>query len=244
MPEIRLDKYLADAGQGSRSQVKSLIKQGRVKIGDETATKAEQKIDIACENVYVDGNRICYRAFEYYMLNKPQGFVSARKDKWSKTVLDLIDEDKRRDLFPVGRLDKDTEGLLIITNDGKLSNDILSPKKHVPKIYYAIIYGNVTEETIRQFEEGLDIGDGKLTKPAKVKILSDSKDHDMVSPVEITITEGRYHQIKKMFEAVGMEVMYLRRIAMGRLFLDDKLLCGMYRRMTDEEVALLRAYAE
>ncbi len=244
MPEIRLDKYLADAGQGTRSQVKNLIKQGRVKVGDTTAKKPEQKVDTDCETVYVDGNQVHFRTFEYYMLNKPQGFVSARKDKWSETVLDLIDEDKRRDLFPVGRLDKDTEGLLIITNDGKLSNDLLSPKKHVPKIYYAIIYGNVTEETIRQFEEGLDIGDGKLTKPAKLKKLSDDESHDMVSPVEITITEGRYHQIKKMFEAVGMEVMYLRRIAMGRLFLDEKLLCGTYRRMTDEEVELLRACAE
>ncbi|MDE6024019.1 MAG: rRNA pseudouridine synthase [Lachnospiraceae bacterium] len=253
MPEIRLDKYLADAGQGTRSQVKTLIKQGRVKIGAETAKKPEQKVDTDCSNVYVDGSMISYRTVEYYMLNKPQGVVSATKDKRDKTVIDLIDEDKRRDLFPVGRLDKDTEGLLIITNDGQLSKDLLSPKKHVEKIYYATICGTVTQDTIAQFEEGIDIGDDKPTKPAKLKILSDAEidgiakkssgtdeeNSDILSYVEITITEGRYHQIKRMFEAVGMKVVYLKRIAMGGVVLDETLPCGSWRRLSEGEIELL-----
>lgn len=240
MSLLRLDKYLADAGQGTRSSVRLLIKQGRVKIGDRVAKRPEEKIDTDKDGIFVDGKSVAYSEFEYYMLNKPAGVVSAVTDNKEKTVIELIIGDKRRDLFPVGRLDKDTEGLLLITNDGKLANELLSPKKHVEKTYYAVISGRVTEETIRQFEEGLDIGDEKLTKPAELKIIKASEDKEPVTQVEITITEGRYHQIKRMFQAVGMEVVYLKRLSMGNISLDAELPCGSYRKLKEDEIALLK----
>lgn len=240
MSLLRLDKYLADAGQGTRSSVRLLIKQGRVKIGDRVAKRPEEKIDTGKDGIFVDGKSVVYSEFEYYMLNKPAGVVSAVTDKSEKTVIELITGDKRRDLFPVGRLDKDTEGLLLITNDGKLANELLSPKKHVEKTYYAVISGRVTEETIRQFKEGLDIGDEKLTKPAELKITKAYENKEMVTQVEITITEGRYHQIKRMFQSVGMEVVYLKRLSMGNISLDAELPCGSYRKLTEDEIALLK----
>lgn len=258
MADIRLDKFLADAGAGTRSEVKIKIKKGRVTVNGETAGKSDIKINPDCDEVCLDGKKLIYNEFEYFMLNKPQGVVSATIDDKDKTVIELITEAKRRDLFPVGRLDKDTEGLLIITNDGKLSNNLLAPGKHVDKTYFAIIDGEVTEDTVLRFDEGIDIGDDKPTAPAKLRILYDDKDEasDVVynsgdscddfvsdgivkSKVEITITEGRYHQIKRMFEAVGMKVTYLKRISMGSLSLDDSLKSGEYRRLTDEEIKLL-----
>ena len=258
MADIRLDKFLADAGAGTRSEVKIKIKKGQVTVNDEAAGKSDIKINPDCDEVCLDGKKLIYNEFEYFMLNKPQGVVSATKDDMDKTVIELITEAKRRDLFPVGRLDKDTEGLLIITNDGKLSNNLLAPGKHVDKTYFAIIDGEVTEDTVLRFDEGIDIGDDKPTAPAKLRILYDDKDEasDVVynsgdscddfvsdgivkSKVEITITEGRYHQIKRMFEAVGMKVTYLKRLSMGSLSLDDSLKPGEYRRLTDEEIKLL-----
>lgn len=245
MAEIRLDRYLADAGQGTRSEVKLLIKKGRVKIGDAVVKKPEQKVKES-DLVFVDGNAVSYKEFEYYMLHKPAGVVSATTDKKDKTVIELIKEDKRRDLFPVGRLDKDTEGLLLITNDGKLANELLSPKKHVSKTYYAVVDGVVDEETQSHFKEGVDIGDDELTKPAVLTVCEkqisdrDFLEYENISHVRITITEGRYHQIKRMFNAVGMNVLYLKRLSMGSLVLDEALPRGSYRCLTEKEIETLK----
>lgn len=241
MAYIRLDKYLADVGEGTRTKVKQLIRRGSVVVNDNLIRQADYKVDLDNDIVMVDGKRVSYEEFQYYMLNKPAGVVSARTDNRDKTVLELIDEGKRRDLFPVGRLDKDTEGLLVITNDGKLANNLLAPGKHVDKCYYARIDGEVTEETVDRFKEGIDIGDEKLTAPARLIVLScNMTEGTCESEIEITITEGRYHQIKRMFEAVGMKVTYLKRLSMGELKLDDSLLCGEYRKLSDSEINLLK----
>lgn len=236
MAYIRLDKYLADAGQGTRSQVKDLIRAGCVSVNGEPVKKGDIKLDAGYDVVELAGKRIVRYEYEYYMLNKPAGVVSATTDNRDKTVIELISEAKRRDLFPVGRLDKDTEGLLIITNDGILANNLLAPGKHVSKKYYAKVMGEVTEATVRMFEDGLDIGDDRVTAPAKLEIISAGEQ----SSVNISITEGRYHQIKRMFSAVGMEVLYLKRLSMGNVKLDDSLECGDYRRLTDEEIRMLK----
>lgn len=237
MALLRLDKFLADTGCGTRSRVKELVKQGRVCVNDSIVKKADIKIDTQKDKVSFDGKVLIYMEFEYYMLNKPAGVVSATVDARDKTVVELIENNKRRDLFPVGRLDKDTEGLLIITNDGKLSNNLLTPGKHVDKTYYSKVEGNVTEDTVREFREGLDIGDDRLTAPARLTVLSKCNG---ISEVEITITEGRYHQIKRMFEALGMKVLYLKRLSMGKLQLDVALKPGEYRRLTEDELKLLK----
>ena len=202
----------------------------------ETGVHAEVKLDAEQDVVCVQGKMVVYESFSYYMLHKPQGVVSATKDAHEKTVVNLITEQKRRDLFPVGRLDKDTEGLLLLTNDGKLSNDLLAPGKHVEKTYYASIKGMVTKKEVAAFAEGVDIGDERLTGAAELKIHKAGS----VSEIEITITEGRYHQIKRMFEAVGMQVLYLKRLRMGPLYLDESLACGEYRKLTTEEIQSLK----
>lgn len=233
---MRLDKFLTEAGIGSRSQVKVYIKKGLVTVNHEKVKKPEMKIDEEEDLVYYNGDIVEYEAFEYFMLNKPQGFVSATKDHVSKTVIELIKEKKRADLFPVGRLDKDTEGLLLITNDGALAHDLLSPKKHVNKTYYAKIDGIVTQNDVELFEKGIDIGDEKLTMPAHLKILKS----DIFSEIELTIQEGRFHQVKRMFEAANKKVIFLKRIKMGCLRLDASLMTGEYRKLTNEEIELLR----
>ncbi len=232
---IRLDKYLADMGVGTRSAVKQMIRKGQVMVNHETAAKPELKIDEQKDQVEVNGQTIGYAAFEYYMLHKPAGVVSATEDKRDKTVIDLIESRKRKDLFPVGRLDKDTEGLLLITNDGTLAHRLLAPKKHVDKVYYAKVHGQVTEETVRQFEEGLNIGTTEAeewTRPAKLVIVHSGED----SEIRLTIQEGKFHQVKRMFQAVGMEVTYLKRESMGSLVLDETLEPGEYRELTTEEL--------
>ena len=236
MSQIRLDKYLADAGQGTRSEVKIKLKQSRVRVNDMVVKKPETKINPDVDKVSIDGKELVHEEFQYYMLNKPGGVVSATKDDKDKTVVELIAEDKRRDLFPVGRLDKDTEGLLIITNDGVLANNLLAPGKHVDKTYYAVVKGCVDENTVECFKAGLDIGDDKLTAPATLIIEESGQE----SKIRITITEGRYHQVKRMFEAVGMKVKYLKRLSMGSLELDPSLKVGEYRRLTVEELELLK----
>ena len=180
---------------------------------------------------------IAYTEYEYFMLNKPQGCVSAVTDREHQTVLDLITEKNRKDLFPVGRLDKDTEGLLLITNDGALSHNLLAPGKHVPKTYFAKVSGQVTALDVTEFARGIDIGEEKLTKPAKLQILSCE---EMVTEVMLTITEGKFHQVKRMFEAVGKKVLFLKRLSMGGLCLDVSLPPGAYRRLTKEEINLLK----
>lgn len=229
---MRLDKYLADMGIGTRSEVKKLIRQGKVTIDGRKAKAPEEKIDGKEQNVCVDGTPVVYETFEYYMLNKPAGVISATYDKEQKTVLDLIESRKRKDLFPVGRLDKDTEGLLLITNDGNLSHRLLSPKKHVDKLYYAKVEGVVTEEDVTRFANGLDIGEGEYTKPAKLKVLLS----DEISEIELTIQEGKFHQVKRMFEAVGKRVIYLKRLSMGNLRLDKTLALGEYRPLSKKEL--------
>ena len=232
---MRLDKYLADMSVGTRSEVKQMIRRGRVSVDGVVMKLPETKIDETKQSISVDGHAVSYEQFEYYMLNKPAGVVSATSDKKDKTVLDLIESKKRRDLFPVGRLVKDTEGLLLITNDGELAHRLLAPKKHVDKVYYAKIEGKVTQEDVSLFSEGLDIGNEEFTKPATLEIVVS----DSISEIRLTIQEGKFHQVKRMFEAVGKKVIYLKRLSMGSLVLDENLALGEYRSLTAEELEQL-----
>ena len=234
--QLRLDKYLADMGIGARSEIKTWIRKGRVKINGEICTKPESKVSTSSDEVLFDETKVGYVEYCYIMLHKPVGVVSATHDNVSETVLDLIIDKQRKDLFPVGRLDKDTEGLLLITNDGDLTHRLLSPKKHVDKVYYAKVNGKVTQEDVRAFEEGVDIGEENLTLPAKLKIIAS----DDISEIELTIQEGKFHQVKRMFEAVEKEVIYLKRLSMGSLVLDPDLKPGDYRDLTEEELKLLK----
>ena len=233
---IRLDKFLTEVGIGTRSEVKKYIRQGLVTIDSVPAQKPEQKIDEKTAKVCFRGNEIVYAAYEYYLFYKPAGCVSATEDRLHKTVMDYLTDTVRKDLFPVGRLDLDTEGLLLITNDGALAHDLLSPSKHVEKTYYAKVKGRVTENDVNQFEKGVDIGEEKPTKPAKLVIVSEGD----ISEIRLTITEGRFHQVKRMFEAVGKEVVYLKRLSMGSLVLQDDLAPGDYRSLTIQELESLR----
>jgi 16S rRNA pseudouridine516 synthase len=199
---LRLDKYLADMGVGTRSELKVWIRKGRVSVNGSVCNKPEQKVSIDSDEICLDGKQLNYTQYVYYMLHKPAGVVSATTDKLSKTVLDLITEKKCKDLFPVGRLDKDTEGLLLITNDGELAHQHLSPRKHVDKVYFAKVKGRVTDEDAKVFQEGVDIGEESLTLPARLIILVTGD----ISEIELTIQEGKFHQVKQMFEAVGKEV--------------------------------------
>lgn len=228
---IRLDKFLADMGYGTRSEVKKEITKGNVKINGLPVRKPETKIDTEKDEVMYREQPAAYEKYEYYMLNKPAGVISATTDKREKTVLDLIGEKQRKDLFPVGRLDKDTEGLLLITNDGELAHRLLSPKKHVDKVYYVRVQGELAEEDIRRLAEGIDIGEEKLTLPARLVIRKSGQ----FSEAEITIQEGKFHQVKRMFHALGKEVVYLKRLSMGTLVLDGNLKPGEYRKLTKEE---------
>jgi 16S rRNA pseudouridine516 synthase len=230
---MRLDKYLCETGFGTRSQVKDLLKKGQVMVNGEVVKKPELKINETTDQILCQGKKASYQKNIYLMLHKPAGVVSATEDNREKTVLDLVrPEDRKNGLFPVGRLDKDTEGLLLLTDDGELAHRLLSPKKHVDKTYYAKIDGQVTKEHIEQFREGLDIGDEKKTLPAVLTILLSGP----VSEIEITIHEGRFHQIKRMFEAVGCKVTYLKRLSMGSLVLDETLPPEEYRPLTEAEL--------
>ncbi len=228
---MRLDKFLTEMGIGTRTEVKKYIKQGKVKVDGETVKLPETKVDAGRQEITYLEHPVQYKAFEYVMLNKPAGVVSATTDAREKTVLDLISEKKRKDLFPVGRLDKDTEGLLLITNDGELAHRLLAPKKHVDKVYYAKVKGVVTEKDIVAFAEGISIGQGETAKPAVLEILVS----DVLSEIRLTIQEGKFHQVKRMFAAVGKEVVYLKRLSMGSLILDESLRPGEYRPLTKEE---------
>jgi len=233
--KIRIDKLLSNTGEGSRSDVKKLLKGGAVTVDGfvikDSGTQVEEGQDIT-----VYGRKIIYKKFIYIMLNKPQGVVSATKDK-NETVIDLLDEGfKAWDLFPVGRLDKDTEGLLILTNDGELSHNLLSPKKHIPKTYYATIDGEVTTQDVKLFEMGVVLEDDYKTLPAKLKILECAE----LSKIELTIMEGKFHQVKRMFESVDKKVVFLRRVSFGPLKLDENLLEGQCRELSKEEVNSLK----
>lgn len=230
--KIRLDKYLADMGCGTRSEVKQAVKKGAVSVNDVPVKRPEEKVDTEADRVVFQGKTVSYLKYEYFMLNKPAGVVSATEDRRDRTVIDLIGDKQRKDLFPVGRLDKDTEGLLLITNDGETAHRLLSPRKHVDKVYYARVKGNVTEEDVRLFAQGIDIGDEKPALPAELVILKSGE----VSEIELTVREGRFHQVKRMFAAVGKEVVYLKRLRMGTLVLDRNLKPGEYRKLTKEEM--------
>ena len=233
---MRLDRYLCETGFGTRSQVKALLKKGLVQVDGEIVKKPELKIDENRAQVFCGGAAAGYQKYVYLMMNKPPGVLSATEDRRQKTVLDLVEGPVPDGLFPVGRLDKDTEGLLLLTNDGELAHRLLSPKKHVDKIYEAKVEGRVTEEHVRRFEEGLDIGEKKLTLPAALEILSSGEE----SRVRVTIREGKFHQIKRMFEAVGCRVLWLKRLSMGSLRLDGSLEPGEYRTLKPEEIERLK----
>lgn len=236
---MRLDKYLADMGEGTRQEVKKYIRRGSVTVNGELVRSPERKVDER-DQVCLDGREVSYAAEEYFMLNKPAGVVSATEDKRDRTVLDLIREKKRKDLFPVGRLDKDTEGLLLITNDGALSHRLLSPRHHVDKTYYVEVQGHVTEENRAAFQRGVNIGTEEeplVTMPARLEILEAGQS---LSRVRLTIREGKFHQVKRMFLSQGMEVSYLKRESMGSLRLDDSLAPGEYRPLTEHEIKRLK----
>lgn len=227
----RLDKFLADAGVGTRSEVKNMIRKKSVTVNGVPAKGPEQKIDETGDVIAVNGKSIAHRGLVYYLLHKPAGYVSATKDNLFPTVMELVP--KGDDLFPVGRLDKDTEGLLLITNDGELAHRLLSPRRHVDKTYLAILDKPAEDSDIETFEAGVDIGDGDLTLPAHLEILPDNQ-------ALLTIHEGRFHQVKRMFHAVGKEVVYLKRLSMGPISLPEDLEKGKYRELLKDEVNLLR----
>lgn len=231
---IRLDKYLCEMEAGTRSEVKAFIKKGRVTVNGETAKLPEQKVDETKDTVTLDGHSFSYQKYFYYMLHKPAGVVTAVRDHHDQTVLDLLVDAPGKDLSPVGRLDKDTEGLLLITNDGALAHRLLSPVKHVPKTYLVHTKKPVTSQMCEKLEAGVEIGDETPTAPAKTKLLSDTD-----CGLLLTITEGRFHQVKRMLQAVGNEVVYLKRLSMGALVLDETLSKGSWRALTEEEKAQL-----
>lgn len=235
----RLDKLLSNFGFGSRSELKRLFKNGVVKVDGEVVFDPSLHIDPEVSEIEVEGRILNYRKFIYLVMNKPAGVISATFDKKLKTAIDLLPEEYSCfDLFPAGRLDIDTEGMLLLTNDGQLAHNILSPKKHVDKKYYAIVNGNVTVDDVKQFSEGVILDDGYKTMPSELIILNTDSDSQR-SEVELVLHEGKFHQVKRMFETVGKKAVYLKRIQMGGLKLDETLEPGSCRELTAEEVKLL-----
>jgi len=232
----RLDKVLANMGVGTRKEVKEMVKAGMVTVNGKVMKASDFKVDVEEDEIICGGKRIRYREFIYLQMNKPKDMVSSTDDPRESTVVELLDDFHRNFRpFPVGRLDKDTERLLLITNDGKLAHDLLSPKKKVDKAYLARIEGRLTEEHVEEFGRGILLEDGYHTLPAELRIISSGP----VSTAEITIQEGKYHQVKRMVGALGMRVSYLKRIRMGPLHLDQSLEPGQYRELTEEEIRLL-----
>lgn len=235
--KLRLDKLLAHSGYGSRKDVKQLLKSARVVVNDKKVTSGKIHVNPEQDQIYVNDERVTYEEFVYYLLHKPAGVISATEDVRDKTVLDLLAaEDQLKSPFPVGRLDKDTEGLLLLTNDGKLAHQLLTPKNDIGKTYYAKINQPVTEADQIAFKNGVTLDDGYQTKPAELVVLQSDKN----SEIELTITEGKFHQVKRMFETVGKRVIYLKRVAMEEWKLDPTLAKGKYRRLTEEELAYLQ----
>lgn len=235
---VRLDKVLANSGFGSRKDIKKLVRSGLVSVNGQPAKDSAGHVSPVKDIITVNGVQVVYKEFIYLLLNKPAGYISATEDLREPTVIDLVPEEFRHyDPFPVGRLDKDTVGLLLITNDGKLAHDLLSPKKHVPKKYFARIDGTVTDSHVQLFSEGVTIDDGYKTKPAELKIMSAGDS----SEVELVITEGKFHQVKRMFQAVNMKVTFLQRTEFGPLTLDEALEPGEMRELTEQELSLLKA---
>lgn len=237
----RLDKILANFGYGTRREVKQLVRDGAVKVDGITAKDVGMQVDPENSIIDINGQRLNYRRFIYLMMNKPAGVISATWDNRHKTVVDILPEEyKIFDLFPAGRLDIDTEGLVLMTNDGQLAHDVLAPRKHVPKKYFAQIDGRVTPEDIQIFSQGLMLEDGYMTLPAQLAIIKCGEQ----SEIELIIHEGKFHQVKRMFEAVGKKVAYLKRISMGSLRLDESLKPGDCREMSEKEVNMLKGEQE
>lgn len=237
---MRLDKYLADMQIGSRKEVKAFIKKGLVTVNEQVIKSDKFQVDETKDIVKFEEEVIRYQKEFYYLLNKPQGVISATIDDYEETVLDLFsDEDYREDLFPVGRLDKDTEGLLLITNDGALSHRLLSPKRHVPKEYYVEVQGCLTQEDQEKMAAGLKIDGGEICLPAELKILA-VDESSQCSSAQLILHEGKFHQVKRMMQACGKEVTYLQRVRMGNLFLPDDITLGEYRELTAEELKKLQ----
>jgi len=241
MSQIRIDKFLADAGIGTRSQVKEYLKKGRVTVNGVIVKKPEIKITPESDQILFDGNSVTCSGIAYYMFHKPAGCVTAVRDAVEQTVMDYFKEAPEKDLAPVGRLDKDTEGFLLVTNDGALAHFLLSPKRHVEKTYYAKVEGRILPDSPKRFLQGIDIGDDKPTLPARLEIL---KECDEQCEILLTLQEGRFHQVKRMVEAVGGKVIYLKRVTFGTLLLDEALEKGTYRRLTEEEEMILKNQAE
>lgn len=240
---MRLDKYLGDHNLGTRKQIKEYLKNGRCTVNGIVAVKPDVHINELSDEIAFDGKVLSYARFHYFMLYKPAGVVSATNDKRNVTVLDLLKEENLKNLSPCGRLDIDTEGLLLITDDGVMIHNLLSPKKHVDKVYEVHISHELSEEDIKRLTDGVDIGDknddGSVKPTLPAVVTQKERDNDGNPVIELTIHEGRFHQVKRMLEAVGNEVLFLKRLSMGPLFLDEKLAPGEYRALTDEEIKKL-----
>lgn len=226
---MRLDKFLCDTAGLTRTEAKNAVKKGQIAVNGQVQKAADFKVKETTDTVTFQGKPLSYAAFHYYMLHKPAGVITATEDKKESTVMDILREEKVKNLFPVGRLDKDTEGLLLITDDGELAHNLLSPKKHVDKEYLVKVRDSISEEDCRKLSEGVDIGDEKPTAPAKVERVAEKE-------ILLTIREGRFHQVKRMLQAVGNEVLYLKRLSMGRLRLPEDLEKGAYRSLSEEEI--------
>ena len=237
---MRLDKFLVVCAVGSRTEVKNLLKAGRVTVNGKKEKSAKLQIDEKIDEIRFDGQVLEYEEFVYYMMNKPQGVISATEDPKHRTVLDLLDDIARsKEVFPVGRLDIDTHGLLLLTNDGKLAHTLLSPKRHVDKTYQAQVKGIMTQGDVETFAEGISLKDFTC-QPAKLEIVSIDTEKNQ-SQIRVTIAEGKFHQIKRMVAYCGKEVMDLQRLTMGTLVLDENLERGEWRRLTEEELENLLA---
>lgn len=237
---MRLDKFLSAVGLGSRKEVTQLLKRKVITVNGQLVSEGKRQVDEVRDKIMYLDNELTYQEFYYYLLNKPKGVISATEDKRDETVIDLLsDQVFRKDLFPVGRLDKDTEGLLLLTNDGQLAHQLLAPKKHVDKEYYAIIEGIVTKEDCQLFQQGITLSNGEMTKPSQLTI-EEINNENNCSMIRLIIQEGKFHQVKRMFEAVDKKVTYLRRLRMGSLWLDETLALGEYRPLTEIEVEQLK----
>ena len=238
MEKQRLDKIIASTGKWSRKEVKNLIRHGQVLVDGLPAAGPEEKADPEAAEIVVNGERLTYQRYTWIMLSKPAGYLSATEDGRGKTVLDLLAQELRRQgLFPVGRLDKDTEGLLLLTNEGGLAHDLLSPRHHVDKVYYARVAGHLTEEDCQAFAAGMTLNDGLVCQSAVLEILSAGEE----SEAHVTLREGKFHQVKRMLASRGAPVLYLKRLSMGPLRLDPQLECGKWRYLSKTETdALLK----
>lgn len=226
---MRLDKFLCDTAGLTRTEAKNAVKKGQIAVNGQVQKAADFKVKENTDTVTFQGKPLSYAAFHYYMLHKPAGVITATEDKKESTVMDILREEKVKNLFPVGRLDKDTEGLLLITDDGELAHNLLSPKKHVDKEYLVKVRDSISEDDCRKLSEGVDIGDEKPTAPAKVERVAEKE-------ILLTIREGRFHQVKRMLQAVGNEVLYLKRLSMGSLRLPKDLEKGAYRPLSEDEI--------